>query len=138
MTDLKISSEPLDIISCIGNVKNLQCGGMDIFIGTIRNKTKEKKVVRLEYEAYEPMALKEMKKIAEYALQLWPVENILIHHRVGVLKTGDIAVIVAVSAPHREAAFDACRYAIDTLKKTVPIWKKEVFEDGEEWVAAHA
>lgn len=138
MTDLKISSEPLDIISCIGKVKNLQCGGMDIFIGTIRNKTKEKKVVRLEYEAYEPMALKEMKKIAEYALQLWPVENILIHHRVGVLKTGDIAVIVAVSAPHREAAFDACRYAIDTLKKTVPIWKKEVFEDGEEWVAAHA
>ncbi|TAM99878.1 MAG: molybdenum cofactor biosynthesis protein MoaE [Chitinophagaceae bacterium] len=138
MTDLKISSEPLDIISCIGKVKNLQCGGMDIFIGTIRNKTKEKKVVRLEYEAYEPMALKEMKKIAEYALQLWPVENILIHHRVGVLKTGDIAVIVAVCAPHREAAFDACRYAIDTLKKTVPIWKKEVFEDGEEWVAAHA
>lgn len=138
MTDLKISSEPLDIISCIGKVKNLQCGGMDIFIGTIRNKTKEKKVVRLEYEAYEPMALKEMKKIAEYALQLWPVENILIHHRVGVLKTSDIAVIVAVSAPHREAAFDACRYAIDTLKKTVPIWKKEVFEDGEEWVAAHA
>jgi molybdopterin synthase catalytic subunit len=138
MTDLKISSEPLDIISCVGKVKNLQCGGIDIFIGTIRNKTKEKKVVRLEYEAYEPMALKEMKKIAEYALQLWPVENILIHHRVGVLKTGDIAVIVAVSAPHREAAFDACRYAIDTLKKTVPIWKKEVFEDGEEWVAAHA
>lgn len=138
MTDLKISSEPLDIISCIGKVKNLQCGGMDIFIGTIRNKTKGKKVVRLEYEAYEPMALKEMKKIAEYALQLWPVENILIHHRVGVLKTGDIAVIVAVCAPHREAAFDACRYAIDTLKKTVPIWKKEVFEDGEEWVAAHA
>lgn len=138
MTDLKISPEPLDIISCIESVKNPQCGGMDIFIGTIRNKTKEKKVVRLEYEAYERMALKEMKKIAEHALQQWQVENILMHHRVGVLKTGDIAVIIAVSAPHREAAFDACRYAIDTLKKTVPIWKKEVFEDGEEWVAAHA
>lgn len=138
MIDLKISSEPLDILSCVEKIKDSQCGGMDIFIGTIRNKTKEKKVVRLEYEAYEPMAIKEMQKIAEYALQNWHAENILIHHRVGVLKTGDVAVIIAVSAPHREAAFDACRYAIDTLKKTVPIWKKEVFEDGEEWVAAHA
>ena len=83
------------------------------------------------------MAVQEMRKIAEKAIEKWPVHAIAIHHRTGVLFAGDIAVIIAVSAAHRDAAFSACRYAIDTLKVTVPIWKKEVFEDGEVWVAAH-
>lgn len=114
-----------------------QVGGIDIFIGTVRDATKGKKVIRLEFEAYENMALKEMKKIAEQAYNKWPVQKILIHHRTGILQIGEIPVIIAVAAAHRDAAFDACRYIIDTLKQTVPIWKKEIFEDGEVWVAAH-
>jgi molybdopterin synthase catalytic subunit len=137
MINLKISAEPLNIQSCIDWVMTDESGGIDVFIGTVRNITKGKKVVQLEFEAYENMALKEMKKIAEETLGKWPVHKILIHHRTGLLKIAEVPVVIAVSAAHRAAAFDACRYAIDTLKQTVPIWKKEVFEDGEIWVAAH-
>jgi len=137
MIDLKISNEPLNIQSCIDWVMADESGGIDVFIGMVRKATKGKKVIRLEFEAYENMALSEMRKIAEEIESKWPVNKILIHHRIGILKVGDIPVVIAVSAAHRNAAFDACRYAIDTLKQTVPIWKKEVFEDGEEWVAAH-
>jgi molybdopterin synthase catalytic subunit len=114
-----------------------QSGGIDIFIGTVRDTTKGKIVLRLEFEAYEPMALKEMEKIAEQAFEKWQVQKLLIHHRTGPLEVGEIPVVIAVSCAHRDAAFEACRYVIDTLKQTVPIWKKEIFEDGEVWVAAH-
>lgn len=114
-----------------------ECGGIDVFIGTVRASTKDKKVVRLEFETYESMALIEMNRIAEEVLQKFPVQKILIHHRTGVLQVGDVPVVIVVAAAHRDVAFDACRYAIDTLKQTVPIWKKEIFEDGEVWVAAH-
>ena len=112
-------------------------GGIDVFIGTVRDSTKGKAVVRLEFEAYEPMALRQMQKIAEEAMRNWPVDKILIHHRTGVLQAGEVPVIIVVAAAHRVAAFDACRFAIDSLKENVPIWKKEIFEDGETWVAAH-
>lgn len=137
MTDVKISADPLDINYCIEQVQSPDCGGIDVFIGTVRSATKGKKVVRLEFEAYERMALKEMGQLAAAAKEQWPVQKVVIHHRTGVLQIGDVPVIIAVSAAHRDAAFDACRYIIDTLKNTVPIWKKEVFEDGEVWVAAH-
>lgn len=137
MIDIKISDEPLDIRACIDWVASPECGGIDVFIGTVRNVTKGKKVIRLEFEAYESMAVAEMRKIAEQAMIQWPVQRIVIHHRTGVLQVGEVPVVIAVSAAHRDAAFDACRYAIDTLKQTVPIWKKEYFEDGEVWVAAH-
>ncbi len=137
MTDIKITAEEINVLSCIDWVMTPQSGGIDIFIGTVRDATKGKKVIRLEFEAYENMALTEMRKIAKEILAKWPVHKILIHHRTGLLKIGEIPVVIAVSAAHRDAAFDACRYAIDTLKQTVPIWKKEVFEDGEVWVAAH-
>lgn len=83
------------------------------------------------------MAILEMQKIADLICSKWPIHKIAIHHRLGVLDIGEIAVIIAVSSSHRKAAFEACEFAIDTLKKTVPIWKKEVFEDGDIWVAAH-
>ena len=114
-----------------------EAGGIDVFIGTVRNKTAGKNVVRLEFEAYEKMAISEMQKIANEACAKWPVLKMLIHHRVGILQVGEIPVIIAVSSAHRAAAFEACQWAIDTLKQTVPIWKKEVFDDGEQWVAAH-
>lgn len=136
-TDIEIYTTPLNVSNCVDWIMSPQAGGIDIFIGTVRDATKGKKVIRLEFEAYKNMAKKEMEKIAEQAFSKWPVQKILIHHRTGVLQVGEIPVIIAVAAAHRDAAFDACRYIIDTLKQTVPIWKKEIFEDGEVWVAAH-
>lgn len=136
-TNIKISLSTLNVQECAGWVMSPESGGIDIFIGTVRNATKGKPVTRLEFEAYETMALRQMEKIAALAFEKWPIQKILIHHRTGVLQIGEIPVIIAVAAAHRGAAFDACRYIIDTLKETVPIWKKEVFEDGEVWVAAH-
>jgi len=136
-TDIKISREALDISSCINWVMADECGGINVFVGTVRNTTKGKPVIRLEFEAYETMALSEMHKIAKHIFKDFKVQKILIHHRTGILHPGDVPVVIAVSAAHRDAAFTACRYIIDTLKQTVPIWKKEVFDDGEVWVAAH-
>ena len=135
--DIKILPEPLNIPACVNWVMSPECGGINVFIGTVRNVTKQKKVVRLEFETYESMAISEMNKIAADAFTKWAVQKILIHHRTGVLQVGDVPVVIAVAATHRDTAFTACRYIIDTLKQTVPIWKKEVFEDGEVWVAAH-
>ncbi len=134
---IHISDKPLDIMACIGQVTRPDAGGIDVFVGTVRDATQGKAVLRLEFESYESMALREMRRIAEQACAKWPVHAIAIHHRTGVLQIGEVAVVIAVSAAHRAAAFDACRFTIDTLKQTVPIWKKEVFEDGEVWVAAH-
>jgi molybdopterin synthase catalytic subunit len=136
-TQIQILSTPLNIQSCVDWIISPESGGIDVFIGTVRNATKGKPVVRLEFEAYEPMALAEMEKITKQAFEKWPVQKVLIHHRTGILEVGEVPVIIAVSAAHRAAAFDACRFIIDTLKQTVPIWKKEIFEDGEVWVAAH-
>jgi molybdopterin synthase catalytic subunit len=134
---IEIHDTALNIQACIDWIMSPQSGGIDVFIGTVRNATKGKTVFRLEFEAYDPMAIKEMEKIAKQAFKKWPVQKVLIHHRKGVLQVGEVPVVIAVSAAHRDAAFDACRYIIDTLKQTVPIWKKEFFEDGEVWVAAH-
>lgn len=136
-TEIKISSQPIDIQRCINRAMSPESGGIDVFIGTVRNATKGKAVLRLEFEAYEKMALAEMDKIAVQSGERWPVQKLVVHHRTGVLTVGEVAVVIAVSAAHRAAAFEACRYVIDSLKQTVPIWKKEIFEDGEIWVAAH-
>jgi len=134
---IEILSVALNMQSAIDWVMSPESGGIDVFIGTVRNATKGKTVLRLEFEAYEPMALAELDKIAKHAFEKWPLQKVLIHHRVGILEVGEVPVIIAVAAAHRAAAFEACRYIIDTLKETVPIWKKEIFEDGEIWVAAH-
>lgn len=135
--DIQIFQEDIDASLADAYVRDDSCGGVVCFIGTVRNSTKNKAVRYLEFEAYEPMAIKEMRKIAERILEQWPAKKVSIHHRVGKLEIGGVAVVIAVSCPHRANAFAACQYAIDTLKETVPIWKKEVFEDGEVWVAAH-
>ena len=96
-----------------------------------------KEVTQLDFSTYKPMAIKEMQKIADAALEKFGVTKIAIHHAEGLLTIGDVPVIITVSSPHRKAAFEACQYAIDTLKETVPIWKKEFFKDGEVWVNAH-
>jgi len=134
---IDIIDSPIDPKDILKHVYADNCGSVDMFIGTVRNQTKGKSVIRLEFEAYEKMARKEMQKIIDQARERWPVEHMAIVHRVGTLTVGDIAVCIAVSTPHRAASFAACQYVIDTLKETVPIWKKEIFEDGEVWVAAH-
>jgi molybdopterin synthase catalytic subunit len=134
---IQITKDPLDVERITALVSRPGFGGINIFIGAVRDQTRGKKVVRLEYEAYEPMALAEMTKICERLKEKWPDAVAAIHHRVGTLEIGEAAVVIAVATPHRDQAFEACKFAIDTLKETVPIWKKEVFEDGEVWVAAH-
>ncbi len=135
--NIKLSDEDLVLSAVAQLVESNAAGGTCIFIGTVRDMTKGRTVVSLAFEAYAPMALSEMQKIANNVLAKWPVLKVAIHHRIGDLKIGAIPVIIAVSAAHRQAAFEACQYCIDTLKETVPIWKKEIFDDGEVWVSAH-
>lgn len=137
MVDIKITEDILDLTGCFSLASDPACGGIASFIGTVRNHTKGKSVTRLEYECYESMAVKEIQKIADKAISLFLVKNIVVHHRTGILFSGDSAVIIVVSDGHRNAVFDACSFIIENIKKNVPIWKKEIFEDGEEWVSAH-
>ncbi len=137
LMDIQVLETPLSVEKCTAFVQDPAAGGTVVFVGTVREWTKGKRVLRLEFEAYKPMAIREMTKIVETVKERWEALKICVHHRVGVLEIGEEAVIIAVATPHRKAAFEACEYVIDTLKQTVPIWKKEVFEDGEVWVAAH-
>lgn len=132
-----ITEDPINTQEVINSVENDAAGAVNVFIGTVRNKTSERAVLRLEFEAYDPMAIKEMQKIIDRAKEKWPILNYSVVHRKGILMSGDIAVAIAISTPHRLESFQACQFVIDTLKETVPIWKKEVFTDGETWVSAH-
>lgn len=133
-SSVKITSDKLNLQTCYDFVQDASCGGIALFVGTVRNQTKNKEVTLLDFESYESMALKEMQKIADNAIANFDILKIAIHHTEGKLQIGDIPVIIAVAAPHRKAAFAACQFAINTLKETVPIWKKEYFVDGEVWV----
>ncbi len=137
MNDVYITSDPLDSDACTKAVTFADAGGLVVFVGNVRNITKGKTVKHLVFEAYEKMALKEMAKIIDEAVLKWGLKKMVIHHRTGLVQVGESAVVIACSSAHRKAAFDACEYAIDKLKETVPIWKKEFFEDGEVWVSAH-
>lgn len=112
-------------------------GGICVFVGTVREFTDEQQVVGLEFETYEKMALKEMDKIAEEAIAKWQLNNVVIQHAVGKKGVMEPVVIVGASSAHRPECFEACRFLIDTLKATVPIWKKEMFKDKSVWVSAH-
>jgi molybdopterin synthase catalytic subunit len=131
---LKIIHAPIDLDEILLSVKSPEAGAIDIFIGTTRNHSNGKDVLSLEYEAYEPMALKMLEGIIAEARRRWSVGRIAIVHRVGKVEIGEASVVIAVSAAHRREAFEACRFLIDALKRDVPIWKKEVFSDGEAWV----
>ena len=136
-TSIKITSKKLDLQECYNFVTDDSCGGIAAFVGTVRNDTQGKEVTQLDFSTYKPMAIKEMQKIADLALNKFKIEKIAIHHAEGMLQIGEVPVIITASGKHRKAAFNACQFAIDTLKETVPIWKKEIFTDGEVWVAAH-
>lgn len=109
-------------------------GALALFVGVVRNGNAGRNVLRLEYEAYEEMALSEMEAIEREVVRRWPITEIRIVHRLGRMEIGEASVAVAVAAPHRDEAFESCRFAIDTLKRTVPIWKKEFYADGAVWL----
>lgn len=134
---IQITREPLDrpaIDAIVQSVWHAGAGGIVTFEGTVRDNARGKRVRYLEYDAYPEMAEAELARIAAEVERRWGTDRIALVHRIGRLEIGEVSVVVAVACPHRAEAFDACRYAIDTLKATVPIWKKEVAEDGEEWV----
>lgn len=133
---IKITEKHIDVQKVIDTASSLDAGAVNVFIGTVRNNAMGKKVVWLEYEAYETMAVSEIRKIIDEASHKWPLMGWAVSHRIGTLRPGEVAVVVAVSTPHRKDSFEACQHIIDKLKANVPIWKKEVFEDGEEWVSA--
>jgi molybdopterin synthase catalytic subunit len=133
---IKITEKPIDVQKVIDTATSLGAGAVNVFIGTVRNSAHGKNVLWLEYEAYETMAVAEIKKIIDDASHQWPLLGWAVSHRVGTLKPGEVSVVVAISSPHRKESFEACQYIIDTIKEKAPIWKKEVFEDGEEWISA--
>jgi MoaE-MoaD fusion protein len=131
----RVVTDPLSPDSIAAQVDDPGAGGIVIFSGVVRNETGGRPVKFLEYEAHAPMAEVKMREIGETVRTQWPgVKRVAMLHRIGRLEIGEASVLIAVAAAHRGDAFDACRYAIDTLKRTVPVWKKEHFEDGEVWV----
>lgn len=133
---IKITEKPIDVNKLIETASSLGAGAVNVFIGTVRDTALNKRVVWLEYEAYESMAVAETRKILEEAASRWELMGWAVSHRIGTLKPGEVAVAVAVSTKHRKASFEACQFIIDKLKETVPIFKKEVFDDGAEWISA--
>jgi molybdopterin synthase catalytic subunit len=125
--------EPIDPRVLIEHVRAPGDGAIVTFDGFVRNQSHNRATLYLDYEAYESMALVKMREIAAQLHEKYGIHRVAIVHRLGHLEIGETSVFIAVSAPHRAAAFDACRFAIDTLKRTVPIWKKEYFEDGAVW-----
>jgi len=140
MDFFELTTVPIDITSVARHVVPPECGATVTLDGYARKFTKDKttgevsETLYLEYEAYEPMALKEMEKLIADAKKQFEISNIGIVHRIGKLEIGETSVVISVAAPHRAAAFAACEWLIRELKRTVPIWKKEVYADGEEWI----
>ena len=130
----RLSEQPLSLDAVVDEVRSERAGAIATFVGTTRVESRGRTVVHLDYEAYEGMAEQTMAQIAEELKGRHDVCEIAIHHRTGRLEIGEASVVIAVSAPHRQAALAACKDAIDTLKERVPLWKKEVYEGGEEWI----
>jgi molybdopterin synthase catalytic subunit len=130
----ELTTEPIDVGSVARRVVLPECGATVTLDGFAREWTKGRRTKYLVYEAYDPMALSEMQRLGAEAHKRFDIAHIGIVHRTGRLEIGETSVVISVSAPHRKAAFEACEWAIRELKRTVPIWKKEVYEDGEEWV----
>lgn len=133
-TVCRITTDPIDAQELIAAVQTAADGAVCVFYGVVREDSRNKKVRFLEYDAYPEMAEKKMRQILEEVRVRWPEQRAAIIHRIGKLGIGEASVVIAVGSPHRGESFEACRYVIDRVKQEVPIWKKEVFTDGEEWV----
>jgi molybdopterin synthase catalytic subunit len=131
---VELISEKISADKILSQLQDHSTGAVVLFLGRVRNQDKGRQVTQMNYEAYPEMALQKMTEIENEAKKRWPVKKMIMVHRTGRLQLGEVSVAIAVACPHRKEAFEACRFAIDTLKETVPIWKKEYFEDGEVWV----
>jgi molybdopterin synthase catalytic subunit len=131
---IAVLAQPLSLGAVVAEVEGVERGGIVTFTGVVRRHGRHGEVVRLEYEAYAEMAEQVLAEIAEEIEREWPGTHVAIHHRVGALQVGEVAVVIAAAAPHRAEAFDACEAAIDRLKRRAPIWKKEIGSHGEEWI----
>jgi len=129
-----LTTEPLAVAAVLAEVASDDAGGIATFVGTVRRQSRGRDVEYLEYEAYEEMAEPMLRALADELTKKHGLTKMAVHHRVGRVEIGEPSVVIAVSAPHRAAALDACREAIDTLKETIPLWKKEVYAGGEEWI----
>ena len=125
---------PLDVAAVLREVEDPEAGGLASFVGTVRRRSRGRDVLHLEYEAYEEMAEPMLSRLGDELTERHGLCAVAIHHRLGRVEIGEASVVIAVSAPHRSAALDACREAIETLKTTIPLWKKEIYAGGEEWV----
>jgi molybdopterin synthase catalytic subunit len=130
----RITDQPLDERELMQAAASNAAGAIALFAGVVRNENLGRNVEYLVYDAYPPLAERKMEEIAHEVRARWPITGIAMAHRTGRLEIGEASVVIAVSSPHRADAIEACHYAIDRLKATVPIWKKEVFEGGEEWL----
>jgi molybdopterin synthase catalytic subunit len=130
----RVTNDPIDLAELVRYVGDPEAGAIVPFIGTTRNNNEGRKVIALDYEAYPEMAEKELARIGADAAKRWPICRMAIVHRLGPVRIGEASVIIVVSSAHRDAAFAASRFAIEEIKKTVPIWKKEVYEGGEVWI----
>ncbi len=135
---IEITDKAIDPQPVTASVRRDSNGAVVTFLGTTRRTSMGKTVLHLEYEAYRPMALRKLREIAAEIVQKWRIEDVSIIHRVGRLEIEDISLVVAVASPHRKEAFQACGYVVDRIKETVPIWKKEFFEDGQMWVGCQS
>jgi molybdopterin synthase catalytic subunit len=134
----QVTDKPINLQELVDFVTDPEAGAVATFIGTTRNNNEGRKVIALDYEAYPEMAEKQLARLGEEATKKWPICRMAIVHRLGPVQITEPSVIIAVSAAHREAAFAACRFAIEEIKKTVPIWKKEVYEGGEIWIGTQS
>jgi molybdopterin synthase catalytic subunit len=130
----RVTNQPIDLNELVRYVADAEAGAIVPFIGTTRNNNEGRKVLALDYDGYPEMAEKELARIGAEAKNQWPICKMAIVHRLGPVQIGEASVIIVVSSAHRDAAFAASRFAIEEIKKTVPIWKKEVFEGGEVWI----
>lgn len=134
----ELTTDELNVGEIARRIVPENCGAIVTLDGFVRRWTKGRETLYLEYEAYEPMAIKEMEKLGATAREKFEIAHIGIVHRLGKLEIGETSVVISVAAPHRRAAFEACEWIIVELKKTVPIWKKEIYADGETWIAGDA
>ena len=134
MIDVKITKEPLALENAINLIRSEENGAEISFSGVVRNNNLGRKVLFLEYEAYPDMAEKVLRKIGEHACKDYDISNIVLWHRTGHLEISEVSMVIAVGAPHRAAAFEACRDAVEKVKALAPIWKREVWEGGKEWI----
>ena len=133
---IRITRDELDPGAVAADVGHPGAGAVVTFIGTTRDNTAGRKVLRLEYEAYRPMADEQLRRVADEMLERWDLRGVAIHHRLGRVDVGEASLVVAASSQHRKDAFEACHFSIDRIKQIVPIWKKEFFEGGEVWVGS--